>query len=388
MPIPASGRPLWRVGAMKRKILCAAVLAAILAVPSPANAGITRPSLAPDGPTDFFSSFEPGDPQPTWTDTVETDARGVKKSSGVTGTSFIAVPGSVTDQVTALAVSGENTAGGEVRAKLIDSDVLTKWLVFAPAAFIECTLAQPVAVQRYALSSANDEPARDPRDWTLSGSTDGQTWTPLDSRTGQVFAERYQTNTYDFVNKSAYQHYRLDITHNGGAPIVQLAEVQLSDGSDRQPPPTDMKSSVGTGPAESANAMMNAGWTGLKALQYAGSVVANGRGYSYNKVFDVNVHVTTTSELSYLIFPEFTQGNLRYPSTYASVDLAFDDVTYLSDLKATDQHNRGLSPTAQGDSKTLYAGQWNHKQARLGDVAAGTTVQRILVGYDNPTGPA
>ena len=161
---------------MKRKILCAAVLAAILAVPSPANAGITRPSLAPDGPTDFFSSFEPGDPQPTWTDTVETDAHGVKKSSGVTGTSFIAVPGSVTDQVTALAVSGENTAGGEVRAKLIDSDVLTKWLVFAPTAFIEFTLAQPVAVQRYALSSANDEPARDPRDWTLSGSTDGQTW--------------------------------------------------------------------------------------------------------------------------------------------------------------------------------------------------------------------
>src|SRR5262245_22406676 len=138
---------------MKRKILCSAVLAAILVAPSPAHAGIARPALAPDGPTDFYSSFEPGDPQPAWTDTVETDASGARKASGVTGTSFIAVPGSVTDQVTALAVSGENTGGGEVRANLIDSDVLTKWLVFAPTAFIQFTLAQPVAVQRYALSS-------------------------------------------------------------------------------------------------------------------------------------------------------------------------------------------------------------------------------------------
>src|SRR5439155_16033313 len=89
-----------------------------------------------------------------------------------------------------------------------------------------------------------------------------------------------------------------------------------------------------------------------------------------------------------LIFPEFTQGDRRYPSTYASVDLAFDDGTYLSESNATDQHFRTMSPQGQGDSKTLYAGQWNHQQSRIGDVAAGKTIKRILVGYDNPNGPA
>ena len=173
----------------RRIVLCSSVVALVLAVPAPAPAGTVRlpARQAPAGPTEFFSSFEAGDPQPV-ENTVETDATGRKKSDGVIGASFIAVPGSVTDQVADITVSGENPDGGEVKANLIDSNALTKWLTFAPTATIMLKLRQPVAVSRYALTSANDVPGRDPRDWTLSGSNDGTTWSTVDSRRSRVAA--------------------------------------------------------------------------------------------------------------------------------------------------------------------------------------------------------
>ena len=65
----------------------------------------------------------------------------------------------------------------------------------------------------------------------------------------------------------------------------------------------------------------------------------------------------------------------------------FTDGTYLSDLHAVDQHGAELSPRGQGASKTLYTNQWNAKRSRIGAVAAGKTIDRILVAYDNPRGP-
>src|SRR4029453_13074969 len=45
-----------------------------------------------------------------------------------------------------------------------------------------------------------------------------------------------------------------------------------------------------------------------------------------------------------------------------------------------------LNPQRQGASKSLYANQWNRKVSNIGAVAAGKTIDRILVGYDNPQG--
>ena len=147
-----------------------------------------------------------------------------------------------------------------------------------------------------------------------------------------------------------------------------------------------MRSFIGGGPVSGPTTKPNVGWTGTKALQYSGGQTVDGRGYAYNKVFDVDLTVTAQTELSYAIFPELTAQDLDYPSTYAAVDLAFTDGTYLSDLGAVDQHGFGLSPRAQGESKTLYADQWNLKRSRIGAVAAGKHVDRILVGYDSRTG--
>lgn len=79
-------------------------------------------------------------------------------------------------------------------------------------------------------------------------------------------------------------------------------------------------------------------------------------------------------------------GDLEYPSTYAALDVRFTDGTYLSDLGADDQHGVAASPSGQGKGKILYANQWNAVSLDVGTVAAGKTIDRVLVGYDNVGG--
>src|SRR4051794_40123509 len=353
--------------------------ASVVAVPLAALA-LAAPS-AHGASTSFRSSFEANDPQPTWTNTAEA-------SSGVTGPAHQGLPGNVTDSVVAVRASGENDEGGEVKENLVDGSDQTKWLVFEPTGWVDLELADPVKVVTYALTSANDAPGRDPRDWTLQGSQDGTSWTTLDKQTDQDFSARFQTKQYSFSNEVAYKHYRLDVTANHGDGILQLAELQLSNGATEPPPAGDMRTAVGAGPRGGYNAKSAVGWTGVRALQYGDRHTADGRAYSYNKVFDVDVQVTPTTDLSYVIYPDFERDDLRYPSTYASVDLVFTDGTKLSDLGATDQDGATLSPAGQAGSKTLYTNQWNLKRSRIGAVAAGKTIDRILVAYDNPDGPA
>lgn len=330
--------------------------------------------------TAFYSSLELGDPQPTWTNTAE-------RSSNVTGSMPGGIPGSIADKVAEIAASGEYAAGGEVKENVGDSDINTKWLVFTSTAWVQYKLSESVAVVHYALTSANDAPERDPRDWQFQGSQDGQSWTTLDTRAGETFPARYQRKEYRFTNTIAYLYYRLNVTSNGGGGIIQLAEWELSDGDTSPKPPSDMRSQVGIGPTGGFVSRPRAGFTGLKALQYAGSTTAQSGGFSYNKVFEVDIPVTWNTELSYVVFPEFTAADLHYPSTYVAVDLAFSDGTFLSRLGARDQHGAVLSPRGQGESKTLYADQWNYKQAEIGKVARGKTIRRILVAYDSPVGP-
>ncbi|MEV4568223.1 GH92 family glycosyl hydrolase [Nonomuraea sp. NPDC049419] len=338
-------------------------------------------SLAKQEGAAFATSFEPGDPEPTWTDTSE-------KSSGVTGALPGLIEGSIVEKISQVTASGEYASSGEVRENLADSDASTKWLVFTGTGWAAYALSEPVAVVHYALTSADDAPERDPRDWQLQGSQDGQTWTTLDTRTGERFTARHQRKEYRFSNTTAYAHYRLNVTHIGGGSTLQLAEWELSDGRTGAPPRSDMRSRIGTGPTRGHTAKPRAGFTGLHALRYSGGTTSGRGGHATNKVFEVDIPVTATTELSYVVFPELTAADLRYPSTYVSVDLAFKDGTHLSDLKAADQHGVRLDPRAQGESKTLYADQWNYKHARIGEVARGKRIKRILVAFDTPAGEA
>ena len=351
-----------------------------------------QPSSAPDAETmaagDFASSFEESDPQPTWADEVETNPDGSPRADGVRGPDPVGLPGDISDHITDVTASAENTEGGEVAANAVDGDVNSKWLAFEETGWLHIELDEPIEVVRYALTSANDAAERDPREWSLQGSTDGETWTTIDARTDQSWEQRFETREFEVEDPGTFNHYRLDITANQSGDLLQLAEWQLSDGSDAPPPLPNMASHPDDGPSSTYAAASNVGFTGLRAFEYAGKVTGDDGGYSTNKVFDVDVPVEPDTELSYRIFPAFIEGDLTYPSTAAAVDLAFTDGTYLSELAATDQHGFELSPRGQGESKSLYTNQWNHKESVIGEVAAGKTIDRILVAYDAPNGPA
>ena len=81
----------------------------------------------------FASSFEPADPQPTWTDTAE-------RALGVTGPDRPGIPGNVTDTVVVMKARGENTNGGEVKENLVDGSPDSKWLDFNRTSWVELEL--------------------------------------------------------------------------------------------------------------------------------------------------------------------------------------------------------------------------------------------------------
>ncbi|MEU5783475.1 ThuA domain-containing protein [Micromonospora lupini] len=149
----------------------------------------------------------------------------------------------VAEPVAAVTASGENPPT-ESKEKLTDGDANTKWLVRTPTAWVAYQLAAPKRITGYALTSANDFVGRDPKDWTLQGSNDGQSWSDLDRRTNQTFAERFQTRRFDIATPQEFTRYRLNITANSGEPLIQLADLRLFTGTATAPPPTPVNRAV------------------------------------------------------------------------------------------------------------------------------------------------
>ena len=88
------------------------------------------------------------------------------------GNLVVGMPGSLRGHVIAIAVNAQPNAN-ENGNNLNDGDPATKWLADTPTSWAQYTLDAPATVVKYALTSANDAPERDPRDWALEGSADG-----------------------------------------------------------------------------------------------------------------------------------------------------------------------------------------------------------------------
>jgi chitodextrinase len=97
---------------------------------------------------------------------------------------------------------GENGVQ-EGLAKLFDGQVGTKWLDASNTTWVRIVLGAPALLESYSLTSANDEPQRDPGSWTLSGSNDGSTWTVIDTRSGQAWSSRFLTREFSVPSTPA-----------------------------------------------------------------------------------------------------------------------------------------------------------------------------------------
>jgi hypothetical protein len=130
-----------------------------------------------------------------------------------------------------IVTSSSPNLGPEDMTRAFDGRIATKWYTGngVRTGWIAYQFAEGTShtVTSYAITSANDFAVRDPMNWQLDGSNDGTNWTLVDARVGQVFTNRFQTNSYVCATSGAYQRYRLNVTANSGGTELQLAEIQL-----------------------------------------------------------------------------------------------------------------------------------------------------------------
>lgn len=112
---------------------------------------------------------------------------------------------------------------------LIDNSATTKYYMSGKKAlWVQYESKVPVVVVKYTLTSGNDVPERDPKDWLLLGSNDGASWDTLDSRSGELFASRRLKRSFILdSNTTLYTYYRLDIKANNGHTGTQFSEWEL-----------------------------------------------------------------------------------------------------------------------------------------------------------------
>ena len=131
-----------------------------------------------------------------------------------------------------ISARGDNASRGEGKDQAFDNDTQTKWLDFSPTSWIQIKYPddQYKTITSYKLTSANDVPSRDPKNWQLLGSNDGTTWTTLDRQVNITFSSRFQTKEFKVAEPEAFNIYRLQISENHGARIIQLSEISYREG--------------------------------------------------------------------------------------------------------------------------------------------------------------
>ena len=163
-----------------------------------------------------------------------TNAHSLLISVLVGGVAALAATGARAQPLQTIDARGAATAqfGGSPEQEsvdaLTDADSATKFLTYHDKTWVQYAMNQPTVVKQYALTSADDYPGRDPKNWTLQGSKDGAKWETLDLRTNQDFTHRFQREQYGIPNNIAYSYYRLNVTTNHGDVNTQFADWSLT----------------------------------------------------------------------------------------------------------------------------------------------------------------
>ncbi len=130
-------------------------------------------------------------------------------------------------------LTGNHPGNGtnEALGKLTDGNINSKYLAFNYRTdfYVQLAFDAVTNIDAYTITSGNDAPERDPKNWNLQGSNDGASWTTVDTRTGETFAGRTFTRTFNLANEVSYRYYRLNITAINGAGLIQISEWRLLD---------------------------------------------------------------------------------------------------------------------------------------------------------------
>ncbi len=115
-------------------------------------------------------------------------------------------------------------------AQLIDGNTKTKLCIEnkGEPVVIDLVLPHPLKAVGYTFVSAEDVPSRDPQDWEVLASDDGDEWKTLSRCVGYPrHQKRRQHKRFALDADKAYSHYRFVFRKNHGDSHFQLSELDL-----------------------------------------------------------------------------------------------------------------------------------------------------------------
>lgn len=105
------------------------------------------------------------------------------------------------------------------------------------------SMTRSVTVNAYAIYTANDaetHPARNPKNWTLYGSDDGEEWQTIHSvQDAGLPSTNYTGTVYEFDNTEAYRYYCWSLEAVEGDGAFQLSELLLYTTEELSDPPIE-----------------------------------------------------------------------------------------------------------------------------------------------------
>ena len=151
---------------------------------------------------------------------------------------IIPVMTSATAPSGAASASSEFTVGAGLPAwkafNHANADLWGGWMVEAgTTGHVQYQFPAAHIITQYAVTSRNEGIySCPPKTWTFEGSTDGATWTTLDTQTNITdwAATANVRKVFDFTNATAYAYYRLDITASNDAGYVGVGEMEMMEG--------------------------------------------------------------------------------------------------------------------------------------------------------------
>ena len=117
-------------------------------------------------------------------------------------------------------------------AKAMDGDTGEKWEGKTPQTVV-VKATSTCQLTGYQFTTGNDNRSyrgRNPKDWTVEGSNDQQTWTTIDSKTADNVMQDKNYYPYFFPvtpPETTYQYYRFTITQSVGEEYFQMSELAL-----------------------------------------------------------------------------------------------------------------------------------------------------------------
>lgn len=115
--------------------------------------------------------------------------------------------------------------------KLFDGDKQSKFLSPRKSSWVKFISDKPQVLSYYTITSANDAPGRDPKQWLLEASVDGSKWHVIDRQFKKSFKHRGMTKHFHISGHEAYKYFRFHFTQSHktqwGDEYLQLAEIEL-----------------------------------------------------------------------------------------------------------------------------------------------------------------